>query len=56
MVDRPRQLLGLDLIRFSAAFMVLAFHLCAGTALGPLTRWGWVGVEIFFVLSGFVIA
>src|SRR6185437_224924 len=54
---RPsRQLVGLDLIRFSAAAMVVAFHLFAGTALAPNTRWGWVGVEVFFVLSGFVIA
>jgi peptidoglycan/LPS O-acetylase OafA/YrhL len=51
-----RQLLGLDLTRFAAAFMVMAFHIAAGTALGPYTRWGWVGVEVFFVLSGFVIA
>ncbi len=53
---RPRQLIGLDLIRFGAAFAVMLFHLCTGTALAPYTRWGWVGVEVFFVLSGFVIA
>ena len=53
---RSRPLLGLDLIRFAAAFIVMAFHLAVGTALAPLTRWGWVGVEVFFVLSGFVIA
>lgn len=51
-----RQLLGLDLIRFAAAFMVMAFHLCDGTVFQGLAAAGWVGVEVFFVLSGFVIA
>lgn len=65
----------LDLLRFFAAFCVLAYHLSYfgwasdwGTtgimlnhaarfeALAPFTWFGWVGVEIFFVISGFVIA
>ncbi len=70
-----RQIIGLDLIRFTAAFMVMLFHLgfwisagppsstalrAAGSTiemkeLGALAS-GRVGVEIFFVLSGFVIA
>jgi len=67
------QILGLDLVRFSAALMVVFFHLTywisrpAETTPGRITGWvfdfgglgvsfGWVGVEIFFVLSGFVIA
>jgi peptidoglycan/LPS O-acetylase OafA/YrhL len=65
--------LGLDLIRFWAAGLVVLYHLCFyhwtyGTAppalefraqLAPLasfTSTGWVGVPIFFVLSGVVIA
>jgi peptidoglycan/LPS O-acetylase OafA/YrhL len=51
-----RQLPGLDLIRFSAAAMVMVFHIGAIPAMQGFTWWGWVGVEIFFVLSGFVIA
>jgi peptidoglycan/LPS O-acetylase OafA/YrhL len=65
--------LGLDLIRFWAAALVVLYHLCFypwtyGTAapaleyrdqlaaLAPVTSTGWVGVPIFFVLSGVVIA
>lgn len=65
-----RHVLGLDLIRFIAALLVLAFHLAwlnrmyhLGSAynynfayLDPFTKHGWVGVDIFFTLSGFVIA
>src|SRR5579872_6376242 len=54
---------GVDLIRFFAAFSVLAFHLGylnEGIAkyepILPATWQGWIGVEIFFVISGFVIA
>src|SRR6185312_3999042 len=54
--SQRRQLVGLDLIRFSAAFMVMAFHLTGKTPLAATAAWGWVGVEVFFVLSGFVIA
>jgi peptidoglycan/LPS O-acetylase OafA/YrhL len=65
--------LGLDLIRFWAAGLVVLYHLCfypwtydsAAPALeyreqlapiAPLASTGWVGVPIFFVLSGAVIA
>lgn len=62
-----RQLHGLDLLRFLAAMLVVFHHLGFWIwvkkiapvdyyYLGPYTWSGWVGVEIFFVLSGFIIA
>ncbi len=66
-----RQILGLDLLRIAAATGVMFFHLTylhwqddAHTlarwpplyrAMSPVTSTKWVGVEVFFVLSGFVI-
>lgn len=57
---------GLDLVRFGAALLVAVYHLgfwCwkdmpsfQMPRLIPFVASGWVGVEIFFVLSGFVIA
>jgi peptidoglycan/LPS O-acetylase OafA/YrhL len=63
---------GLDLVRFSAALMVAVYHLAywgwlptgmpvatyraAFTPISGWSRWGNVGVPIFFVLSGFIIA
>jgi exopolysaccharide production protein ExoZ len=48
---------GIDLVRFACAVSVATFHL---TRLNPETAWfmpiGWVGVQIFFVISGLVIA
>ena len=66
-------IIGLDVIRFLAAFLVLWFHLAIWSRVsvpasdgGPplemlpyqsvIASHGWVGVEIFFVLSGIVIA
>ncbi len=69
--DARSQIVGLDLIRGLSAFLVLCFHLgfwiwrCqvnhpptprAYAPFAPLSSKGWVGVEIFFVISGFVIA
>lgn len=67
-----RSYIGLDLIRFAAAAMVALYHLVYfwwlprhatpaefGAAFRPLAGlvdFGWVGVEVFFVISGFVIA
>ena len=52
---------GIDLIRFSAALMVLIFHFLyvnAPTDFGgtAIAWFGWIGVEVFFVISGLVIA
>jgi peptidoglycan/LPS O-acetylase OafA/YrhL len=62
-------LYGLDLLRLSAAALVVLNHFGAFSAvvadvgkpfafpaLNFMTMFGWVGVEIFFVISGFVIA
>jgi len=48
---------GIDLVRFASAVSVAAFHL---TWMTPGIAWflpfGWVGVQVFFVISGLVIA
>jgi peptidoglycan/LPS O-acetylase OafA/YrhL len=56
-----KQIVGLDLIRFFAACLVMLFHLAFQGGqdrqlLMPFSWFGWVGVQIFFVLSGAVIA
>ena len=46
----------IDILRFIAASMVAFFHLTwEGQAQNALGHFGWVGVQIFFVISGFVI-
>lgn len=54
----------LDIIRFTASVVVMLFHLCywgngntppASDTFNNFWWFGWVGVEIFFTLSGFVI-
>jgi len=58
MQGEGRHVLGIDLIRFLAAAMVVAFHYDHAfprTHL-PFASAGWVGVEVFFVISGYVIA
>ncbi|MFK3985046.1 acyltransferase family protein [Micromonospora sp. NPDC050397] len=58
----------LDLLRFGAAMMVVGFHLVAPSevwgadtatlfthTVTQFFRYGWIGVEFFFVISGFVI-
>jgi peptidoglycan/LPS O-acetylase OafA/YrhL len=64
----PKQIIGLDLIRFFAAVLVMfhhygwrpwAEHYAFETNyhyLAPYTWFGFIGVQIFFVLSGLVIA
>jgi peptidoglycan/LPS O-acetylase OafA/YrhL len=50
---------GLDLLRSIAIVWVMLFHSYIVGGLGPdfewLSRFGWAGVDIFFVLSGFLI-
>jgi hypothetical protein len=51
-----------DTIRFFCAIMVMSFHFCYIDSvanyrmLWPFMWFGWVGVEVFFVFSGVVIA
>src|SRR5256885_15580134 len=54
---------GLDLVRFAAALMVAVYHFAffapahdPSLTLHPWANWSWVGVELFFVISGVVIA
>lgn len=48
---------GIDALRFFAAMIVAVFHLTYRTVEGAMIMpFGWVGVEIFFVISGVVIA
>jgi peptidoglycan/LPS O-acetylase OafA/YrhL len=50
---------GLDLLRAIAIVWIMLFHSFIVGGLGPdfewLSRFGWSGVDIFFVLSGFLI-
>jgi len=50
-----------DALRAIAALSVCFFHFTSGghytdvSVLHPITRYGWVGVDVFFVISGFII-
>ncbi|MEO7066280.1 MAG: acyltransferase [Rhodanobacter sp.] len=48
---------GLDLLRAAAVVWVMVFHsYWAGYQGGGMLRWsGWMGVDLFFALSGFLI-
>jgi peptidoglycan/LPS O-acetylase OafA/YrhL len=54
----PRRYVALDSLRGVAACMVVLLHVQARGVLlfSPLVRNGWLFVDFFFVLSGFVIA
>jgi exopolysaccharide production protein ExoZ len=57
-VHRPSSYVyGLDIVRFLCTLMVCAFHLTWHNADMVTTMpFGWIGVQIFFVISGVVIA
>jgi peptidoglycan/LPS O-acetylase OafA/YrhL len=55
----PRHSPGLDILRTIAILLVFTTHfrLFAGHAwFEPIARFGWAGVDLFFVLSGFLIS
>ncbi|VXB93993.1 acyltransferase [Massilia sp. 9I] len=48
---------GLDLVRFLCTLMVCVFHLSwHNAAMVTSMPFGWIGVQVFFVISGVVIA
>jgi len=59
----PKRILALDGLRGLAILLVLAFHIFSRERRGlPVLDWffellgaGWIGVDLFFVLSGFLI-
>ena len=54
----PRRIQGLDLLRAAAILMVIVAHYPKSGAGGPMLRllnFGWAGVDLFFVLSGYLI-
>ena len=59
MTSHTHRLPGLDLLRAIAVVWVMLFHSFLLGGLGPdwswLSRYGWMGVDLFFVLSGFFI-
>jgi hypothetical protein len=54
---RPRSV-GADLLRALAILLVMLWHLpkpATPALLGALKPYGWIGVDLFFVLSGYLI-
>lgn len=62
-IDIRKEIPSIDLLRGIASAMVCFFHLSAGNkqflpetnTMRVIGSYGWAGVEIFFVISGFVI-
>ena len=56
---KPSRLPSIDALRGIASLAVCWFHMTNGYAADSLVRssghYGWLGVEVFFVLSGFII-
>src|SRR5437016_12366750 len=48
---------GLDLLRALAIIVVVIYHagIMGFPMPGRVHRWGWIGVDLFFVLSGYLI-
>lgn len=57
MESQAERIHGLDTLRALAILSVICFH--AGDrlphAFDPVSRFGWMGVDLFFVLSGYLI-
>ncbi len=47
---------GLDQMRGAAALAVMVYHACLGIGWGGVLPGGYLAVDVFFVISGFVIA
>ncbi len=58
-IAAPTRLFGLDTLRALAILVVMLYHLTIFGELParilPVTDFGWMGVDLFFVLSGFLI-
>lgn len=56
---KPQRIHGLDTLRAAAIALVLMFHYMAfvshEASFGVFSRIGWIGVDLFFVLSGYLI-
>ena len=63
---KAKRLYQIDLFRFIAALMVVLFHytfrgfianssILEFPVLGSLFKYGYLGVDLFFMISGFVI-
>lgn len=52
---RSGHFIPLDGLRGVAVFSVVLFHCFDFGWVGSITGWGWAGVDLFFVLSGFLI-
>lgn len=58
-MNSKERLPELDLLRFGAALSVALYHVCkwpaSGHALQSVTQFGFLGVDVFFMISGYVI-
>lgn len=56
--EKRKALPALTGLRAVAALLVLSFHTGLFLPVGqwPIIRYGWMGVDVFFVLSGFILA